>query len=49
VFRHLLVLTPLERLGLSDDLVRQRRALRQLSPDFFRYYTGSIDQRRVRS
>ncbi len=39
-FRHLLSLVPLESQGLSDAVVRQRRALQQLSPDFFRYYLG---------
>ncbi len=46
VFRHLLSLVPLEQHGLSDELVRQRRALRQLDPDFFRYYMEVVEQRR---
>ena len=40
VFRHLLLLLRLESQGLSDLLVRERRALQQLSPGFFRYYDG---------
>lgn len=45
-FRALLVLVPLESRGLSDELVAQRRALRQLSPDFFRYYMEVASGRR---
>ncbi len=46
VFRHLLVLIPLESHGLSDELVRQRRALRQIDPGFFRYYMETVGLRR---
>jgi hypothetical protein len=46
VFRHLLALLPLEQRGLSDELVRQRRALRQIDPDFFRYYMEVVGERR---
>jgi hypothetical protein len=45
VFRHLLSLVPLESQGLSDGLVRQRRALQQLSPGFFRYYLDVVGGR----
>jgi hypothetical protein len=45
VFCHLLSLVPLERHGLSDELVRQRRALRQLDRDFFRYYMEVVGSR----
>lgn len=48
-FRHLLSLLPLESQGLSDLLVRQRRALQQLSPTFFRYYMDVVGQRRLRA
>ncbi len=48
VFRHLLSLLPLETQGLGDLLVRQRRALQQLSPGFFRYYMDVVGQRRLR-
>jgi hypothetical protein len=47
VFRHLLVLLPLEQGGLSDDLVRQRRALRQLDAGFFRHYMAALGDRRL--
>lgn len=46
VFRHLLALLPLEQRGLTDELVRQRRALRQLDESFFRYYMAVLDERR---
>jgi hypothetical protein len=46
VFRHLLALLPLERRGLTDELVRQRRALRQLDESFFRYYMAVLGERR---
>ena len=49
VFRHLLALLPLEQGGLSDELVRQRRALRQLDGHFFRYYMAVLDGRRSSS
>ncbi|MBI4409075.1 MAG: hypothetical protein HY561_05175 [Gemmatimonadetes bacterium] len=48
-FRHLLSLVPLESQGLSDALVRERRALQQLSPGFFRYYLDVVGQRRPRA
>lgn len=48
-FRHLLSLVPLESQGLSDALVRERRALQQLSPGFFRYYMDVVGQRRPRA
>jgi hypothetical protein len=48
VFRHLLSLLPLESSGLSDRLVDQRRALRQLSQGFFRYYMDVVGGRRGR-
>ena len=48
-FRHLLSLLPLESHGLSDPLVRQRRALQQLSPGFFRYYMEVVGQRPLRA
>ncbi len=48
-FRLLLSLLPLESQGLSDPLVRQRRALQQLSPGFFRYYMDVVGQRRLRA
>jgi hypothetical protein len=46
VFRHLLVLLPLEQRGLSDEVVRQRRALRQLDESFFRHYMAALGDRR---
>ena len=49
VFRHLLSLLTLEAQGLSDALISQRRALRQLSPGFFRYYMGVVPQRGPRA
>jgi hypothetical protein len=45
-FGHLVTLLPLEQRGLTDELVRQRRALRQLDEDFFRYYMAVLDERR---
>lgn len=48
VFRHLLLLLRLESQGLSDLLVRERQALQQLSPGFFRYYMDAVGQRRLR-
>lgn len=44
-FRQLLSLVPLESQGLTDALVRERRALQQLSPAFFRYYMATIGRR----
>lgn len=46
VFARLLVLVPLESRGLTGELVAQRRALRQLSPAFFRYYMDVAGGRR---
>jgi hypothetical protein len=46
VFRHLLALLPLEQHGLTDELVGQRRALRQLDKRFFRYYMAVRSERR---
>ncbi len=46
VFRHLLALLPLEQRGLTDELVGQRRALRQLDENFFRYYMAVLGERR---
>ncbi len=48
-FRHLLSLVSLESQGLSDAVVRQRRALQQLSPGFFRYYMEVVGQGRPRT
>ena len=48
-FRHLLSLVPLESHGLSDALVRERRALQQLSSGFFRYYMDVVGQGRPRA
>lgn len=42
VFRHLLSLMPLESQGLTDAVIRQRRALQQLSPAFFRRYMDAV-------
>ncbi len=49
VFRHLLTLLPLEQRGLSEELVRERRALRQLDHSFFRYYMAVLGERRPSS
>jgi hypothetical protein len=46
VFCHLLALLPLEQHGLTDELVRQRRSLRQLDESFFRYYMAELGGRR---
>lgn len=45
VFRHLLGLLPLEPRGLSDALINGRRALRRLSPGFFRSYMEVVARR----
>lgn len=45
-FRALLSLVPLERQGLSDELVGERRALQQISPAFFGYYMEAVDRPR---
>lgn len=49
VFSALLILVPLEGQGLSDEVIAQRRALRQLSPEFFRYYMDVLGGRRAGS
>jgi hypothetical protein len=49
VFRHLVTLLPLEQHGLTDELVRQRRVLRQLHENFFRYYMAVLGERRSSS
>lgn len=49
LFRQLLALLPLEPRGLTDELVRQRRVLRQLDAPFFRYYMSVLGERRVSS
>ncbi|MGH7325177.1 MAG: hypothetical protein ACREJ9_11095 [Candidatus Rokuibacteriota bacterium] len=49
VFRHLVALLPLEQRGLTDELVRQRRALRQIDEHFFRYYMAVLGGRRSSS
>ena len=46
VFRALLALIPLERHGLSDELIARRRALQRLSPRFFGYYMETMGGRR---
>jgi hypothetical protein len=46
VFRQLLVLLPLEQGVLTDELVRQRRALQQLDGGFFRHYMAARGDRR---
>jgi hypothetical protein len=46
VFRALLALVPLERRGLTDELIAHRRALQRLSADLFGYYMGSVGGRR---
>jgi len=48
-FRHLLSLLPLESQGLNEALIRERRALRQLSPSFFRYYMQVVPARGARA
>ncbi len=46
VFRALLALVPLERHGLSEELIAQRRVLQRLSPRFFGYYLETMGGRR---
>jgi hypothetical protein len=48
-FRVLLSLLPLERGALNDELVNQRRALRQISPGFFSSYLEVVSRRRARA
>jgi hypothetical protein len=45
-FRALLALAPLERQGLSAELIAQRRALQRLSPELFAYYMETLGGRR---
>jgi hypothetical protein len=45
-FRVLLSLLPLEREGLTQEVVGQRRALRSISPAFFRHYLEVVSRRR---
>jgi hypothetical protein len=49
VFRHLLALLPRESQGLSEPLIAGRRALRQLSPGFFRSYMEVVARRGPRT
>ena len=35
---------PLESQGLTEALVRERRALQQISPAYFRYYMAAVGQ-----
>lgn len=49
VLRQLLALLPLEPRGLTDELVRQRRELRQLDEPFFRHYMAGLGERRPAS
>ena len=46
VFLTLLALVPLERRGLTDELIAHRRALQRLSPALFGYYMESVGGRR---
>ncbi len=46
VFRALLALVPLERRGLSDEVIAHRRALQRLSPELFAYYMETVSGRR---
>lgn len=47
MFRQLVVLLPLEQGVLTEELVRQRRALRELDERFFRYYMAVLGGRRA--
>ena len=47
VFRVLLTLVPLERRGLSDELIAHRRALQRLSPELFAYYMQTLSGPRI--
>lgn len=49
VFRHLVTLLPLEQHGLTDEVVHQRRALRQLHEPFFHHYMAVLKERRSSS
>jgi hypothetical protein len=44
-FGAMLELVPLEGRGLGDELIARRRALRQLSPGFFRWYMNVVGGR----
>lgn len=46
VFRALLALVPLERQGLSAELIAHRRALQRLNPELFAYYMETMGGRR---
>jgi len=46
VFHALRALVPLEREGLTDEVIAQRRALQRLSPRFFGYYMQTLGGRR---
>jgi hypothetical protein len=46
VFRALLTLVPLERRGLSEELIAHRRVLQRLSPELFAYYMTTLGGRR---
>ena len=46
VFRALLALVPLERQGLSPELIAHRRALQRLNPKLFAYYMETLGGRR---
>jgi hypothetical protein len=46
-FRVLLSLLPLEREGLTQDVVSQRRALQSISPGFFHHYLEVVSRRRA--
>jgi hypothetical protein len=45
-FRVLISLLPLEREGLTQEVVSKRRALRSISPGFFRHYLEVVSRRR---
>ena len=45
VFQALLALVPLERRGLTDELIANRRALQRLSPELFAYYMATLGSR----
>ena len=46
-FRALLVLVPLERQGLSPELIAHRRALQRLSPELLSHYMEILGGRRA--
>jgi hypothetical protein len=41
VLRHLVAMVPYEQGRADEELIRRRRVLRQLAPDFFRYYMAT--------